>query len=284
MLSDPTHLPNRDVVFDELGDTGVPVMDWFYDRTQGNTHVSGGDMTRAKTSWRSRSATTTAACASTGSSSGRPSGRREPTRSTRSSASSTAPARRPRRRPGRPTAAGSRWANAEGLQVVTVQPFPAGCDVSRAQPTSTLLVAGASQPDWGPADVPAARPPRADPPSTPGTDPGRTPGTNPRTPGTNPRTPGTKPAANALAAKATASTRGVTVKLTAPAAGRVSARASVKGKTVARVTRSVRRGGAVAVTLRFKRALRKGTAVKLKLSFKPARGAGRSVSLNAKVR
>ena len=283
MLSDPTHLPNRDVVFDRLGDTAVPVMDWFYDRTQGNTHVSGGDMTRTRdklvftvgdddsavrvyrveqwpTQWPPRAdAEYPLTCFQYG-----------------TGAKTSTPT-------WSPDGGKLAWANAEGLQVVAVQPFPGGCDPSRAQPSSTLLVAGATQPDWGPADVPAPRPPRSDPGRTPGTDPGRTPGTNPRTPGTNPgrRTPGTRP--NALAAKASATTRGVTVKLTAPAAGRISASAAVKGKTVASVTRRVRRG-AVAVTLRYKRAVKKGTAVKVRLSFKAARGPARSVTLSAKVR
>lgn len=287
MLSDPTHLPNRDVVFDRLGDTAVPVMDWFYDRTQGNTHVSGGDMTRTRdkmaftvgdddsavrvyrveqwpTQWPPRADEEyPLVCFQYG-----------------TGAKTSSPTWSPD---------GGRlaWANAAGLQVVAVQPFPGGCDVSRAQPTSTLIVPGATQPDWGPADVPAPRPPRSDPPRTPGTDP-RTPGTNARVPGTDPRTPGAKP--NALGARviAASTARGVTVKLTAPAAGRVSAVATFKRKTVASGARSVGRKGAVTVTLRFtragKKALKKGGTVKVKVTFKAARGQARSVTLAAAVR
>jgi hypothetical protein len=49
MLSDPTHLPNRDVILDSISD-GPPglVHNWFSDLVQGNPHVSGGDITRGR--------------------------------------------------------------------------------------------------------------------------------------------------------------------------------------------------------------------------------------------
>src|SRR3954463_12124113 len=48
MLSDPTHMPNADVILDTLSDgtQGNLVHNWFSDMVQGNPHVSGGDISR----------------------------------------------------------------------------------------------------------------------------------------------------------------------------------------------------------------------------------------------
>ncbi len=48
LLSNPTHLPNADVVVDMPGSRGKTFMaqNWFSDAVQGNPHVSGGDVTR----------------------------------------------------------------------------------------------------------------------------------------------------------------------------------------------------------------------------------------------
>src|SRR4051812_48394483 len=52
ILSDPTHLPNYDVVVDQHasrpGATGFLAQNWFSDSVDGNPHVSGGDITRDK--------------------------------------------------------------------------------------------------------------------------------------------------------------------------------------------------------------------------------------------
>jgi hypothetical protein len=47
MISDPTHLPNADVLLDVVGDTGVPIMDWFSDNA--TQHLGAGEMTRQRT-------------------------------------------------------------------------------------------------------------------------------------------------------------------------------------------------------------------------------------------
>ncbi len=49
ILSDPTHLPNRDVVLDTISD-GPPGLahPWMTDAVEGNPHVGGGDITRDK--------------------------------------------------------------------------------------------------------------------------------------------------------------------------------------------------------------------------------------------
>ena len=52
ILSDPTHLPNADVVVDtpaERGDGGWLVRNWFSDTVEGNPRVGGGDVTRDRT-------------------------------------------------------------------------------------------------------------------------------------------------------------------------------------------------------------------------------------------
>ena len=48
LLSNPTHLPNYDVILDTVsdGDTGNLVHNWFSDTVEGNPHVSGGDVSR----------------------------------------------------------------------------------------------------------------------------------------------------------------------------------------------------------------------------------------------
>ncbi len=61
--------------------------------------------------------------------------------------------------------------------MVDVPSFAAGCTTTGASPSSRLVIPGATQPDWGPADVPAARP-------TPSPSPGTTP------PSTTPPTQG----------------------------------------------------------------------------------------------
>lgn len=286
MLSDPTHLPNKDVVFDTLGDTGVPVMDWFYDRTQGNTHVSGGDMTRARDK---------IAFAVGDGDSGIRVYRVEQW-------PASFPPRTDQEYPltcfqygGRgsmstptwsPEGGRLAWADGDGIQTVAVPAFPDGCDVSKAQQRATLVVAGASQPDWGPADVPPARPPSADQPRT---DPRADVRPQPRRP--VPACCAKPPVRrNALGAKVTGASvgRGVTVKLTAPGAGRLSAAATRNGRTVGSAAKKVTRKGATSVTVRFgragRKALKKGGAVKLRLTFKPARGAATTVTLDATVK
>jgi hypothetical protein len=292
MLSDPTRLPNRDVVFDRIGSRGV-LQDWFRDRTQGNTHVSGGDMTRARDKlafavgendngirvyWIERWPTAfpprideeyPLTCFQYGT-------------ATRVSTPTWSP-----------DGGGLAWSDGDGLRTVAVPAFPAGCDPSRAQQTSTLIVPGATQPDWGPADVPAPRPPRPDPRTEPRPDPRTDPRTDlgdrdPR--GRDPRTRDPRGrAANPLGAKALRATRagGVTVRLSAPAAGRLTATAHLKGRKVGAGSKRIGRKGAATVAVRFtaagKRALKRGGTVTVKLAFKPARGAVKRATITAKV-
>ena len=51
------------------------------------------------------------------------------------------------------------WAEDDGIKVVTVPSFAGGCTLDGATPNAPLVIPGGSQPDWGPADVPAGRGP-----------------------------------------------------------------------------------------------------------------------------
>jgi hypothetical protein len=136
------------------------------------------------------------------------------------------------------------WANGKSLSIAPLGDATAGCP--DGQP-SREVIPGADNPDWGPADVPTARP--ADVPlRTPGTGGGATPDGNGggATPPPAPSAKGgpgpvTTPAPGASAAKlavrvgsarlAKALRSGLTVTVTAPKAGRLTAVArDAKGK------------------------------------------------------
>ena len=116
------------------------------------------------------------------------------------------------------------WSEGDGINVATVPSFGGGCTTEGASQTAALLIPGGKQPDWGPADVPAGR--------------GATGGAWP------------PKAAKAKLAKALA--KGLSVRVTVPSAGRVSAAATRSGRKVAAGGKSVK-AGAAKVKLRFTR-------------------------------
>jgi hypothetical protein len=185
------------------------------------------------------------------------------------------------------------FADGDGIYVVGVGD---GSDCAQLTPPSAPLIAGASSPDWGPADVPV--PPAQEPDPTPTPDPvtdptpvpspapspspgpGKTvpsplPGPGKGTPAPTTKDGGivvdrndsAKPLPSAvLAVKAGKATRkGVTLTVTAPAAGKIAAAAALKGKAV--LAGSAKAAGAGTVTLRLKptkagrKALKKGAKV-----------------------
>ena len=164
MLSDPTHMPNYDVILDTLsdGDSGNLVHNWFSDMVEGNPHTSGGDISRDRT----KLAFATGENDSTltvysGPASSRPRSRTARRRS-RLAPEHLLPLQRPRRRTtrrrrSRPTAAGSRGPRTTASRSSTVPSFAGGCTTDGATPNAPLVIPGGSQPDWGPADVPAGR-------------------------------------------------------------------------------------------------------------------------------
>ena len=128
------------------------------------------------------------------------------------------------------------------------------------------MIAGASEPDWGPADVPAAR---ANPGSGPATG---------------------KPGA-ALKVKVKRTTlksalrKGVRVRVTVPKAGRLGATARSQGRVVAKAPSRRVKAGTRTLTLRFtakaRRALRRGGAAKLsiRVAWTPTGGASKTTTL-----
>ena len=139
--------------------------------------------------------------------------------------------------------------------------FAAECTLDGATPEPPLLIPGATEPDWGPADVPAGRG----------------------------ATGGGLAVKSADAKLAKALRKGLAVRVRVPGAGRLSATAMKGARKVASGSKAVERGDA-AVKLRFtktaKRALKKAASVKLriKVSFKPAGGSvqRQTVSLTLK--
>jgi hypothetical protein len=163
------------------------------------------------------------------------------------------------------------WQEGDGIWVMSI---PAeGCKAG----VPRLLIAGASDPDWGPANVNPG--PRSGPKPVPVSTPQPTPA--PSGSG-HPDAPPALEASIAKAKLARALTKGLAVRLRTPGGGRVSASASRNGRVVARGARTVKAAGATSVTLRFtrqaRRSLRRGRTAKLgvTLRFRPARGAALS--------
>ncbi len=172
MLSHATHAPNKEVILDTVGDGPQVLKDWFTDTTNGNNGgITGhGEMTRQRTKM----------AFLTGAASdqlriykinqfphGGPHG---------DWGSSLTDAEYPficafydkpaggKFGPPSWSPDGGRLAyhDGEGVKTVTIPDWPADeCGSDGMSPNGALLVAGATEPDWGPAEVPAARKPPA---------------------------------------------------------------------------------------------------------------------------
>ena len=258
LLSDPTHMPNYDVILDTIsdGDTGNLVHNWFSDTAEGNPGVGGGDVSRD----RRRMAFVT--------------GENDSTLTVYSISSfpttfpdSEAPAST---RPGicyrysgvagrysTPTFSPSgnqlAWSEDTGIKIVTVPSFAGGCTTAGATPTAPLVIPGGKNPDWGPASVPPGR-------GAPGGGGAAL----------------TIKSANSKLRKALA--KGINLRVQVSGAGRVSAKATKAGRKVASGAKRVS-GGNATVKLRFtkaaKRSLKRAQSVKvrIKVAFKPTGGA-----------
>jgi hypothetical protein len=258
LLSDPTHMPNYDVILDTVsdGDTGNLVHNWFSDTAEGNPGVGGGDVSRD----RKKMAFVT--------------GENDSTLTVYSIASfpttfpdSEAPAST---RPGicyrysgvagrystptfSPSGGQLAWSEDTGIKIVTVPSFAGGCTTAGATPTAPLVIPGGKNPDWGPANVP----------------PGR---------GVKPGNGGSVTVMSANSKLRRALSKGISLRVRVPGAGRLSAKASKGGQKVASGSKRVS-GGKATVKLRFtktaKRSLKHAQRVKLriKVAFKPAGGA-----------
>ncbi|HWK27057.1 MAG TPA: hypothetical protein VNS09_10855 [Solirubrobacter sp.] len=175
------------------------------------------------------------------------------------------------------------WQEGDGIWVMSLPPD--GC----AAGTPRQLIEGASDPDWGPANVNPGPRPTPVPAPAPGVGQHHEP--DAAHGGTT--HPDAEPALGASIARVRlgrALTAGVVVRLRTPSGGRVSARASRNGRAVASGSRKVKSGGATTVTLRFtgaaRRALRGGRAAKLTvtLRFTPTSGAALSRRLKITLR
>ncbi len=179
MLSHATHWPNQEVVLDTVGDGPQLLHDWFTDRTNGNDggQMAHGEMTRQRTK--------IAFLAGAGDTQlriykvrqfphGGPHGDWGSSLTDEEFPYICAFYDKPAGgRFGPPTWSpdGTRLAyhDGEGVKIVTVPDWPGDeCSSDGMSPNGRLLAAGATEPDWGPADVPPARPLPGPPPGPAG--------------------------------------------------------------------------------------------------------------------
>jgi hypothetical protein len=152
------------------------------------------------------------------------------------------------------------YADAQGVHVIPLPSFETDCGTVTGEHNQRLVIPGATSPDWGPADVPPARPtPPGGGPTPPGggTPPGGSapkpnPGATP-TPTTNTTTP---PRGRAITLSATprlkaALKKGLTVRLSGLPAGKVTVTATYGKKTVATAKAQVGKAGTASAKLRF---------------------------------
>ncbi|HEX2085826.1 MAG TPA: hypothetical protein VHF89_09100, partial [Solirubrobacteraceae bacterium] len=148
------------------------------------------------------------------------------------------------------------YADGAGVKVAAVPGFESGCSTDGATPTPPLVIAGGREPDFGPADVPPARPEhKQDDTIVPD----------------HHDTVGPAAALTATASRAklrTALVRGLKLTVTAPTAGRLAATARAGGRTVAKAPAKQVAAGAHTITLRFTKAARR--ALKRKASVRLA--------------
>jgi len=260
------------VILDRISDGGNGhgnlVMNWFSD-TVNNPHVSGGDITRDKrklafqtgtgdntltvyfvrafpTSWKDGDAVGS-----------------DIQRCYRYSAPSGQSYSQPTFSP---DGAGLAFGMADGVHVATVPNFQSACTLEGATPDPPLVIPGGSEPDWGPADVPAARA------ATPAPAP-----TQPAQPTTPPKTDA--PSFSASVKSATKA-RGVKLTVKVPGKGKLSAVALAGKKTVGKASATVKQAGTAALKLSVKK---KGK-LKVKVTFTPATGAATTKTLSVTVR
>jgi hypothetical protein len=265
MISDPTHAFNYDVILDTLsdGDTGNLVHGWFSDMVEGNPHMSGGDISRDRRKLAfatgENDSTLTVYSVPTFPTTFRDGDAPESTRPSPCYRYS-GPAGEYSTPTFSPDGTKLAWSETTGIKIVTVPSFAGGCTTTGATPKAPLVIAGAKNPDWGPAGVPAGR----------GAQGGG----------------GRLVVRSADARLRKALAKGFAVRAGVPGSGRLSAVAIRGGRKVASGSKSVR-GGNASVKLRFtkaaKRALKHARSVKvrIKVTFTPASGAPqrRTVSL-----
>jgi hypothetical protein len=246
MLSHATHWPNKEVVLDTVGDGPQLLRDWFTDSTNGN---DGGQMAHGEMN---RQRTKLAFLTGAGDTQLRFYKIREyphggPHGDWGSSLTDS-------ELPyicgiyGNPAGGGfgpPSWSpdgtrlayhDGEGIKIVTIPDWPGDeCTNEGISPTGQLLVAGAIEPDWGPADVPPAREitpkPRVD-------------------------------AKLSLSVGKASLRRGLKVKVRVPSAGKLTASALRGRNTMASARGRANAAGTTTLTLRFTKKAKRALAHK----------------------
>jgi hypothetical protein len=215
MLSTPGRMPNADVVTDNVLDSSNTTWaNWFTDNS--TSHVSGGDITRdgGKLAFVTGDGDDAMRLyRGTGAAPALPEACYQYLRPVGGKAGTPTWS---------PDGTQLAWAEGDGVRVVTVPDFSAGCTTDGASPTTTLLIPGATEPDWGPADLPAEVT----------------------------LTPTPRPLGDAL-------TRGLLVRAAGAPAGRIALEAHMGDERVARGSAAVSPDGRGTVRLRFTAAARR---------------------------
>jgi hypothetical protein len=273
MLANPTHLPNHDVILDTLSDgtTGNLVHNWFSDAVEGNPHVSGGDVSRDKRKLAFQTgendSTLTVYSVPAFPTTFRDGDADPSTRPSVCYRYSDPPGGKFSQPTFSPDAGRVAWSVSDGIHIAAVPAFGGGCTLDGATPAPPLAIAGGSEPDWGPADVPPARA-NGEPRGTGGSG--------------SPKLAVTVKHTTLKAALR----KGLKLRVNVPSSGRLGATAKRSGKTIAKApTRSVKAGKRT-LTLKFTRAGRRalarrsGTKVKIRVAFTPKSGAAQVKTLS----
>jgi len=268
VISNPSHLPNRDIILDRISDGGNGhgnmVMNWTTDAADKNPHVSGVDISRDRrklayqsgendstltvsyvpvfpTSWKDGDPNTDEihVCYRYGSPVGGAFG--VPTFS--------------------PDGNAIAYHDGAGVHVAAVPPLAADCTMEGATPTPPVVIPNAVEPDWGPADVPA---PRTQTDTKAKND----------TKNVQPKT--------SLSVKVVSASRRAGLKLSVKVSGKgkLSATAKSGAKTVGKASKTVKKAGTAALKLKVSR---KGK-LSVKVTWKPTGGTAVTKTLTAKVK
>ena len=262
LLSDPSHLPNRDLILDRISDGGNGhgnmVYNWTSDMVEGNPHVSGGDITRdrRKLAFQTGENDSTLTVYNVPSfpaswKDGEPNAGSDPQVCYRYSGAPGGAFGIPSFSPDGGAIA---YHAGDGVHVAAVPAFGGDCTLEGATPNPPLVIPGAREPDWGPADVPAAQSVAHDTASS------------------------SKPSI-ALKVLSASRRRGVKLAVTVPSKGRLTATAKSGRKILAKTSKSVSKPSRPTLILKL---TRRGK-VTIKVTFRPTSGATITKTITARV-
>jgi hypothetical protein len=163
-----------------------------------------------------------------------------------------------------------------GLYVVDLPGLQQGCP-DAGQVKVVAIAPGGKLPDWGPADLPdpSTRPVAPSAPAAPAAPLPAKGGTR-----GGPAAGGAKGGASTFLARAgKVAARSITVRVSVPAAGRLSARATRGGRTVATAAaRTVKAGATATLTLKATKKLPRRAKLTVRVTLKPAGGGAAKVT------